>query len=73
MTDNQAALTAEEFEYIVRNPGVTFPNETGSCTVHYASGDREFVMIGPTGVHSLYADATDRNRLNAHWLVFSAN
>lgn len=68
-----SAITAEEFEYIVNRSGVQLSNETGSCTLHYAAGDNEFVMMGPTGVHSLYASATDLARLNAHWTHFAAN
>lgn len=67
------AITAEEFEHIVANSGVQLGNETGSCTLHYARGDHEFVMMGPTGVHSLYAGATNLDRLNAHWTHFASN
>lgn len=72
MTDINT-ISAEDFTHILANPGAQLGNESGSCTLHYAAGDNEFVMMGPTGVHSLYAGATDRKRLNAHWLVFSAN
>lgn len=32
-----------------------------------------FVMRGPSGVHSLLIDATDTERLNAHWQGFAAD
>jgi hypothetical protein len=64
-------ITNEEFEYMLRNSGAKLLNETGSCEIMYASGDNLFVMRGPTGTHRLFADATDLNRLNAHWLGFS--
>ena len=35
--------------------------------------DRRFVMEGPSGVHSLLVDATDLDRLNAHWVVFAGH
>ena len=33
--------------------------------------ERRFVMEGPSGVHSLLVDATDLDRLNAHWTTFA--
>lgn len=35
--------------------------------------ERRFVMEGPSGRHSLLVDATDLDRLNAHWTVFVAD
>ena len=35
--------------------------------------ERKFVMEGPSGVHTLLVDATDLNRLNAHWAGFCAD
>jgi hypothetical protein len=35
--------------------------------------ERRFVMEGPSGRHSLLVDATDIDRLNAHWTVFVAD
>ncbi len=35
--------------------------------------ERRFVMEGPSGMHSLLVDATDLDRLNAHWTVFCAD
>lgn len=35
--------------------------------------ERRFVMRGPSGRHSLLVDATDIDRLNAHWTVFVAD
>lgn len=32
-----------------------------------------FVMRGPSGVHTLLIDATDAQRLNAHWQNFAAH
>jgi hypothetical protein len=32
--------------------------------------ETRFVMEGPSGRHSLLVDATDLERLNAHWTVF---
>jgi hypothetical protein len=32
--------------------------------------ERRFVMEGPSGVHTLLVDATDLDRLNAHWKGF---
>lgn len=64
-------ITSEEFDYMLENPGVRMFSEDGTSTVHYASGDKTFVMTGPKGRHSLYAPATDLDRLNAHWAGFS--
>ena len=36
----------------------------------HGTTERRFVMEGPSGTHSLLVDATDRNRLNAHWRNF---
>lgn len=35
--------------------------------------ERRFVMEGPSGVHSLLVDATDLDRLNAHWVTFAGH
>jgi len=35
--------------------------------------ERRFVMRGPSGVHSLLVNATDLDRLNAHWTTFCAD
>ena len=35
--------------------------------------ERRFVMSGPSGRHTLLVDATDRDRLNAHWRVFATD
>lgn len=35
--------------------------------------ERRFVMEGPSGVHTLLVDATDQDRLNAHWSVFATD
>jgi hypothetical protein len=32
-----------------------------------------FVMEGPSGTHTLQADATDYKRLDAHWQIFASN
>lgn len=66
-------LTRDEFEYMLANPGAPMRNKSGSCEIRYHSGDRLFVMRGPTGTHTLFAGATDLDRLNAHWAVFGTN
>lgn len=63
-------VTSEEFAYMLANSGAPLRDEPGNCTLHYASGDHSFVMSGPTGIHILFAGATDLHRLNAHWSVF---
>lgn len=68
-----AKITRKQFKHLLRKTGTKIENETGSCRLTYSKGDREFVMMGPTGVHSLYAGATDLHRLNAHWTHFAAN
>lgn len=35
--------------------------------------ERRFVMEGPSGTHTLLVDATDLERLNAHWTVFCSD
>lgn len=35
--------------------------------------ERRFVMEGPSGRHSLLVDATDLDRLDAHWRVFCSD
>ena len=35
--------------------------------------EARFVMRGPSGVHSLLVEATDAQRLNAHWTIFAAD
>ena len=35
--------------------------------------DARFVMEGPSGVHTLLVDATDFERLNAHWTAFASH
>lgn len=32
-----------------------------------------FIMVGPSGVHTLHADTTDLESLNAHWAGFCAD
>ena len=60
-----------------------------SATIHYARAslrvqrtpipgepdlhERRFLMEGPSGRHSLLVDATDLDRLNAHWTVFASH
>lgn len=65
-------ITTEEFEYMLKNPGAPMTDESGKCRVIFASGDNVFTMTGPTGVHRLFVGATDLDRLNAHWLVFTS-
>lgn len=43
----------------------------GKATVA-VKADR-FVMTGPSGVHSLLIEATDVERLNAHWQGFCSH
>jgi hypothetical protein len=64
-------ITTQEYADMLERPGLAHRSENGACSVLYASGDGYWVMSGPTGKHTLYADATDLARLNAHWLVFS--
>lgn len=47
----------------------TIHNELAS--LHLADG--LFVMVGPSGVHTLHGDTTDLERLNAHWAGFCAD
>jgi hypothetical protein len=64
-------ITNEEFNYLLANPGAPLRNESGTCTLHYATGDHSFVMSGPTGIHILFGPPiTDLTRLQAHWSVF---
>lgn len=35
--------------------------------------ERKFIMRGQTGTHTLLCDATDLDRLNAHWVVFAGH
>lgn len=65
-------ITTEEFTYMIVNPGAPILNEAGNCRLIFASGDNQFTMTGPTGNHSLFAGATDLDRLNAHWTVFAS-
>ena len=48
------------------------------ATIHFNRAslqikERCFVMEGPSGMHSLLADATDLDRLNAHWTAFATD
>ena len=47
----------------------TIYREEASLT--YKSG--LFIMVGPSGVHTLHGDTTDLDRLNAHWAGFCAD
>lgn len=66
-------VTPEEYAYMLSHPGARLSNETGTCRINYAAGDNVWIMHGPTGLHTLFAGTTDRDRLNAHWRVFVAN
>jgi hypothetical protein len=44
-----------------------------SVEVEGKGEERRFVMRGPSGVHSLLVDATDMDRLNAHWVAFASH
>lgn len=41
-----------------------------SLSVTGKEQEKRFVMKGPSGIHSLLVEATDLDRLNAHWLPF---
>ena len=47
----------------------------GRATVEVAGRgqDARFVMEGPSGKHTLLVDATDFERLNAHWVAFASH
>lgn len=72
MTDVNT-ISAEDFQRLLTVHGSEIMTADRRHCLHFCYIGNEFVMMGPTGVHSLYAGATDRKRLNAHWLVFSAN
>lgn len=64
-------LTIEQFTKLLNKPGFFVMDDTRVCKLFYSAADNEFRMFGPTGVHSLYAGATDLTRLNAHWTQFA--
>ena len=74
-TKNSAMITETEFAALVaRGARVHFNRATLELKrVPYGpdNTERRFVMEGPSGVHSLLYDATDLDRLNAHWIVFA--
>lgn len=57
--------------------GATIRFDAASLTVmRVLSGEtmeRRFVMEGPSGRHTLLVDATDLDRLNAHWTIFASH
>lgn len=45
----------------------------GPCQLTLSRDRTLFILSGPTGEHTLLADATPLARLNAHWRGFVAN
>jgi hypothetical protein len=58
---DQAALEAR---------GARIHQGRATLQVKRIGDERRFVMEGPSGVHTLLVDATDLDRLNAHWTGF---
>jgi len=64
-------ITTQQFAKLLNKSGAFVMSADRTCKLIYCKSDNEFRMYGPTGVHSLYAGATDRDRLNAHWTHFA--
>jgi len=64
-------ITTEEFNYMIAHSGTPLMNENGSAMVWYAIGEHRWCMRKGDAFHSLYAGATDLDRLNAHWEYFA--
>jgi hypothetical protein len=75
----KAALTLTDFAALLaRGSRIHFDHasiEVKRVPVVGAQGEteRRFVMEGRSGVHSLLVDATDLDRLNAHWTTFATH
>ena len=81
-TNPKATLTAaDEAALLARGATIYFdrasihvawvhPTANGNLATGGLPKERRFVMQGPSGRHSLLVDATDLDRLNAHWTVF---
>ena len=84
MTDEAKLTRADEADLLTRGATVHFNRATLQVRWVPMAGiaglgsgampkERRFVMEGPSGRHSLLVDATDLDRLNAHWQVFCAD
>jgi hypothetical protein len=86
MTKNTAALTFDQFTGLQTGRLARVHVGRASIEVEWVPmkaiaglsegampKERRFVMRGPSGVHSLLVDATDMDRLNAHWVAFASH
>lgn len=64
-------LTHTEYEFLRAGRIVTVHGNRATLTLSGKGQDARFVMEGPSGKHTLLVDATDLNRLNAHWVNFA--
>lgn len=80
---NTSNLTANDYAQLLNGRIATFCFQRASLRVAFVPmrglaglgegampKERRFVMEGPSGIHSLLVDATNLDRLNAHWSVF---
>lgn len=72
-----ALITADDVERLMSSRGVVVREGKASLAVTKVDGPNEpeerFLMLGPSGRHSLLVIATDVDRLNAHWSVFASD
>lgn len=58
-----------EYDLGLLKAGMIYADQLADLS--YKSG--MFIMVGPSGIHSLHGDTTDLERLNAHWAGFCAD
>lgn len=69
----KAAINDREFAQLLNGTLRTVHFNLASLTVEGKAEDRRFVMEGLSGNHTLLVDATDLDRLNAHWTIFATH
>lgn len=73
MTKHPAPLDRFNFAGLLAGRIARIHYARAALSVEGLGVDRRFVMTGPSGRHTLVVEATDLDRLNAHWLTFAAH
>ena len=65
------SLTKLEYEFLRAGCVQRIQCNHATLTDFGEGQDARFMMEGPSGKHSLLIEATDLDRLNAHWVPFA--
>lgn len=72
-SQTETTLTAADEASLLARAATIHAERASLRVARSETGERRFVMEGPSGRHSLMVDATDLDRLNAHWTVFASD